>query len=437
MSALSQRASQPGGLSHARRPRVLVGVTGGIAAYKSAILVRRLAEWGAEVTVVPTHAALDMVGKTTWEALSGRPVYVDVAEGTHEVVHVRTGQQADLVVVAPVTANTMAKIANGMADNLLTASVLVATCPIMLAPAMHTEMWLNAATQANAAILRERGFIFVGPESGRLTGPDSGPGRMSEPEDIAAAAFEQLEELGFSSVHAEAFDKHAVPTHHKASIAISAGGTREAIDPVRYIANRSTGRMGIELANAAARAGHSVRLAAANIERDVMDLLDPRVDVTPVVSAQQLAEVMDGWAHEVDCVIMAAAVADYRVEFSDVKIKRGGNHTLELIPNPDILADLTHHRRRDNQLIVGFAAETGDDSTDFITLGKEKAARKKADLIAINQVGAVAGFGDVDTRLVVVDEQGSARGDFTGSKKDVAQALMELVSTELAVVRER
>lgn len=419
----SERASHQGGLSHIR-PRVLVGVTGGIAAYKSAILVRRLREWGADVTVVPTHAALGMVGKTTWEALSGRPVYVDVPEDAHEVVHVRTGQEADLFVIAPATANTMAKIAAGIADNLLTASVLVATCPILIAPAMHTEMWMNPATQANAKLLHDRGLKLLGPDSGRLTGKDTGPGRMVEPDEIAAAAIKELEGLGFARAH-EGKQRAGI-------ISISAGGTREAIDPVRYIANRSSGRMGVALANAAARLGYDVRLAAANLDSSVAQLIDADVRVADVESALDLQEKMGAWAHDSDAIIMAAAVSDYRVASSETKVKRAGDTTLTLIENPDILKHLASHRPHERQIVVGFAAETGDTSKTYIDYGKEKAARKGADLIAINQVGQHAGFGDVETELTVVDKEGNVQGTYAGTKDEVARGLMELIDGQIS-----
>lgn len=423
-----QRASQSGGLSHNGRPRVLVGVTGGIAAYKSAILVRRLAEWGADVTVVPTRASLDMVGKTTWEALTSNKVHVEVPEDAFDVVHVNTGKQADLFIIAPCTANTMAKITAGIGDNLLTASVLVATCPILIAPAMHTEMWLNSATQANLDTLKSRGFEFIGPETGRLTGADSGPGRVSEPEDIAARAIELLESRAASesTVDPELATDHA---HHgdARAITISAGGTREAIDPVRYIANRSTGRMGVAIANEASEAGYRVRLVAANLESDVLGLIAPHVEVIPVVSADDLRVAMEEYAPVSDVIVMAAAVSDYRVNASDIKLKRDGAMTLDLIENPDILKDLATNRRRENQVIVGFAAETGDSTSDYLTYGKEKAARKNADLMAINQVGESTGFGDVETRLIIVDAAGEVRGDVSGSKDAVARGLLAAI----------
>lgn len=426
------RASQSGGLSHSYRPRVLLGVTGGIAAYKSAILVRELKKRGADVVVVPTPAALEMVGRTTWEALSGNPVHVYTNEAAHEVVHVNTGAAADLLIIAPATANTLAKLAHGLADNLLTNSALVATCPVVLAPAMHTQMWENPATQANIATLNNRGYYFIGPEDGQLTGADSGVGRMSEPVDIARFAWRFLD----TSIPSAGINNQPVagasdtPVQRKI-ISISAGGTHEPIDPVRFIGNRSTGRMGVSLANAAVAAGYTVRLAAANISHDVLATLDPSVSVTPVVTAGELHDQMTTWASDSDVVIMAAAVADFRAKPSATKIKRGGSLTLELTANPDILADLAQHRRRADQIVVGFAAETGDSTTDFVAFGKEKARRKGADLLAINLVGATVGFGDVATRLIIVDGAGDELRDVSGSKDAVARALIATIDERL------
>ncbi|MCM3906586.1 MULTISPECIES: bifunctional phosphopantothenoylcysteine decarboxylase/phosphopantothenate--cysteine ligase CoaBC [Trueperella] len=408
-------ASLLGG-SFVSAPRVLIGVCGGIAAYKVAVVVRRLREAGVDVVVVPTPASLDFVGVTTWEALSGNPVHVYTPEGAERVVHVATGQQADLVLIAPGTANTMAKIAAGIADNLLNASVLVATCPVMIAPAMHTEMWNNAATQANVKTLAERGVEFIGPASGRLTGADSGVGRMVEPEEIAGAV---LTRLGLN-------DCRGAGELEGTSLVISAGGTREPIDPVRFIGNHSTGRMGIELANQAARRGASVSLVAANIESAMLAQVDSRVVIVPVSSALELSEAMEARA-DADVLIMAAAVADYRVaERSATKIKHGDSLELSLIANPDILAGLVRNRRP-NQIIVGFAAETGDDTNDYLEFGRQKARKKGADLLVINRVGERAGFGDVDTAVTIVDASGATVGEAAGTKREVAAAIMSTI----------
>lgn len=413
----SSGASHRGG-SFVSTPRVLLGVTGGIAAYKVPAVVRGLREAGIDVVVAPTPESLNFVGKTTWEAISGNPVHVYTPEGADEVVHVHTGQDADLVLIAPATANTMAKIAAGIADNLLTASVLVATAPVVLAPAMHTEMWNNAATQANVATLRERGVEFIGPESGRLTGQDSGIGRMSEPDTIVAAVLDRL----------------GAPARCEADlaglrIAISAGGTREPIDPVRFIANRSTGRMGVALANEAAARGAEVHLGAANIETAVLADLDPTVQVIPVGSALELQSAMEDLAANADVLVMSAAVSDFRVESSsETKMKRDGDLQLTLVENPDILAGLARERR-EGQTIVGFAAETGDAETDYLEFGRQKARRKGADLLVINRVGTEAGFGDVDTAVTIVDRNGGTVAEAAGSKADAAAAIIDSIKT--------
>ncbi|MGV4415662.1 bifunctional phosphopantothenoylcysteine decarboxylase/phosphopantothenate--cysteine ligase CoaBC [Trueperella pyogenes] len=411
-------ASQLGGSFVSKTPvaRVLIGVCGGIAAYKVAVVVRRLRAAGIDVVVVPTPASLDFVGKTTWEALSGHPVHVETPEGADRVVHVDTGQKSDLMLIAPATANTMAKIAVGMADNLLTASALVATCPILMAPAMHTEMWNNLATQANVKTLAERGVEFIGPASGRLTGADTGVGRMSEPGEIADAV---LTRLGLTQAGARG-DLTGT------SVVISAGGTREPIDPVRFIANHSTGRMGVELANEASRRGADVTLVAANIEAAVRALVDPSVAIEQVSSALELAERMSAHAHK-DILIMSAAVSDYRVaNASDTKLKRGEELHLDLVANPDILAGLAQNKHP-GQLVIGFAAETGDSLQNYLEFGREKARRKGADLLVINRVGFDAGFGDVETAVTIVDGQGTTVAQASGTKREAAAAILNTI----------
>ncbi|MEW6921177.1 bifunctional phosphopantothenoylcysteine decarboxylase/phosphopantothenate--cysteine ligase CoaBC [Trueperella pyogenes] len=411
-------ASQLGGSFVSKTPvaRVLIGVCGGIAAYKVAVVVRRLRAAGIDVVVVPTPASLDFVGKTTWEALSGHPVHVETPEGADRVVHVDTGQKSDLMLIAPATANTMAKIAVGMADNLLTASALVATCPILMAPAMHTEMWNNLATQANVKTLAERGVEFIGPASGRLTGADTGVGRMSEPGEIADAV---LTRLGLTQAGARG-DLTGT------SVVISAGGTREPIDPVRFIANHSTGRMGVELANEASRRGADVTLVAANIEAAVRALVDPSVAIEQVSSALELAERMSAHAHK-DILIMSAAVSDYRVaNASDTKLKRGEELHLDLVANPDILAGLAQNKHP-GQLVIGFAAETGDSLQNYLEFGREKARRKGADLLVINRVGFDVGFGDVETAVTIVDGQGATVAQASGTKREAAAAILNTI----------
>ena len=436
--------------------RVVLGVCGGIAAYKSPAIVRRLREAGCDVHVVPTPASLSMVGQTTWEAVSGHPVYTNVMQGADNVVHVNMGSQADLLVIAPASANTIAKLAAGMADNLLTATALVATCPVIIAPAMHTQMWNHSATQSNIRVLRERGIHVCGPERGRLTGADSGLGRMSEPDTIVQQALHFLADADQRSTSSMASycgkesssgsygDEHSSRADVSCSssalsalplsgvnVLISAGGTREAIDPVRFIGNRSTGRMGIAVANAAHKAGASVQLVAANIEPDVLDELHSDISVCAVSSAQHLRDKMHAYANNADVIIMSAAVSDYQpVSYSESKIKKdpSGVFTLELCQTPDILKELSSNRAHRSQIIVGFAAETGDLSHSVLEYGKEKAAHKGADIMVINQVGQATGFGAVHTNITIVDPKGNELATSSGSKPEVAHTLIKIIA---------
>ena len=335
------------------RRHILVGVGGGIAAYKVCSVIRHFTEAGHDVRVVPTRAALNFVGKATFEALSGNPVTTDVFEDVDEVAHVQLGRQADLVVIAPATADLMARAAAGRADDLLTASLLTARCPILYVPAMHTEMWEHPATQTNVATLREHGATVMTPASGRLTGKDTGAGRLPEPEEIGL-----LGDLLLDRPDALPYDLAGK------RVVISAGGTREALDPVRYLGNHSSGKQGYALARAAAQRGAEVTLVSGAVSEPG----DPAaVDVVHVDSAVQLGQQMTAYAKEADVVIMAAAVADFRpVQVSGAKIKKGadGPAPIELATNPDILARLVQSRTDgeipSSTVIVGFAAETGD-----------------------------------------------------------------------------
>src|SRR4051794_40980506 len=335
-------------VSPGRRPRVVLGVSGGIAAYKACELLRRLTESGHDVTVVPTAAALEFVGAPTWAALSGKPVATDVWSAAHEVPHGRTAQQAALVVTAPATADLLAKAAHGLADDLLTTTLLTARCPVVFAPAMHTEMWEHPATQENVATLRRRGAVVLPPAVGRLTGPDSGPGRLPEPADLAAVAGVVLEH------GAEAL----APDLAGRRVVISAGGTREPLDPVRYLGNRSSGMQGWALARVAVARGAEVVLVAANVEVPAPF----GVRVVPVGTAEELRSAMLAEAPDADAVVMTAAVADFRPESAAAtKLKKGtaGEPTsVPLVRNPDVLAELVT-KRAPGQLVVGFAAETG------------------------------------------------------------------------------
>ncbi|NNH71624.1 bifunctional phosphopantothenoylcysteine decarboxylase/phosphopantothenate--cysteine ligase CoaBC [Nocardia uniformis] len=364
--------------------RIVVGVGGGIAAYKSCALVRRFTETGHEVRVIPTEAALRFIGKATFEALSGNPVNTGVFADVPEVPHVRIGQEADLIVVAPATADLMARAAQGRADDLLTATLLTARCPVLFAPAMHTEMWEHPATQANVATLRAHGAIVMEPAHGRLTGADTGAGRLPEPEEIYALAA-LLQER-----------PDAIPRDLEGRrIVISAGGTREPLDPVRFLGNRSSGKQGYALARVAAQRGAQVTLIAGN----TIGMPAPAaVDVVNITTAEQLKTAVDKHSLGADAVIMAAAVADFRpVNVAAAKIKKGAGepNSIELAKTTDILAGLVQSRR-DGQLpgtaIVGFAAETGDEHGDVLSHARSKLARKGCDLLVVNAVGEGKAF---------------------------------------------
>ena len=391
---------------------IVVGVTGGIAASTTVSLVRRLIGDGHDVHVVPTADALRFVGLPTWEAISRNPVTTSVHDDVPRVRHVALGQQADLIVVAPATANTMASMAAGLADDLLGTTLLASAAPVLIAPAMHTEMWRHPATVANLATLRSRGVEVIGPEDGPLTGGDSGPGRMSEPEAIHARIVELL---------GRRVDLAGL------TVAVSAGGTREPIDPVRFLGNRSSGRQGVAVAAAAAARGARVILASANIEEAV--LADAAgTQIVPVGTAAELGEVMDRLAREADVVIMAAAVADFRVaDVADGKLTKedGGIASLELVENRDILAGLTA-ARRPGQVVVGFAAETASGA-ELVKRGRRKRRRKGADLLAVNEVGWDKGFEAKDNHLVVIGINDEVVAEASGSKRAVADALLDAV----------
>ena len=422
--------------------RVVLGVTGGIAAYKAALVLRLLTEAGHRVRVVPTEAALRLVGRPTWEALSGEPVRTGVFDDAEHVDHVALGRSADLVLVVPATANTLARAAAGLADDLLTATLLTATCPVLLAPAMHTEMWRHPATAANVATLRARGAHVLDPDEGRLTGADSGAGRLPEPERIVAEALALVGGSGPAPDTAPAGTAGAASDRATSDrtrtgwagrrVVVSAGGTQEPLDPVRFLGNRSTGRQGVAIAAAAARRGAEVVLAAANVCSDVLAALPPGVRVEPVGTALELQDVVRREAAEADVVVMAAAVADFRPEAAaGAKMKKRAGQAppaLTLVENPDILAGLAADRPRAGQVIVGFAAETGDAEGDVLHHGRAKARRKGADLLAVNEVGAAAGFGDVGNTITVLDANGEVRGSSSGSKNEVAEGLLDHIS---------
>jgi phosphopantothenoylcysteine decarboxylase / phosphopantothenate---cysteine ligase len=401
------------------RPSVVLGVAGGIAAYKAAELLRRFTESGHDVTVVPTASALHFVGQATWAALSGKPVTTEVWEKVHEVPHVRIGQSADLVVVAPATADLLARAAHGRADDLLTNVLLTARCPVVFAPAMHTEMWEHAATRANVATLRERGCLVLDPAAGRLTGADSGPGRLPEPDEIYAVCRDVLARgVGATDLAGR-------------TVVVSAGGTREPLDPVRYLGNRSSGRQGIALARAAAARGAEVTLVAANVS-----LSDPAgVKVVRVGTTEELRDATTAAAVSADAVVMAAAPADFRpVATSESKIKKspdGSAPTIELTQTPDILAELSHDRLRPGQVVVGFAAETGDASGSVLDLARAKLARKGCDLLVVNDVGGGAVFGADDNQAVILSTDRDPVDVPRGTKATLAHVIWDEVARRL------
>jgi phosphopantothenoylcysteine decarboxylase / phosphopantothenate---cysteine ligase len=413
--------------------RVVLGVGAGIAAYKACELLRLLTESGHQVRVVPTPDALRFVGEVTWAALSGQPVTTDAWTGVAEVPHVRLGQSADLVVVAPATADLMARAAAGMAGDLLTATLLTARCPVLYAPAMHTEMWEHPATQANVTLLRRRGAIVLDPATGRLTGQDSGAGRLPEPAAIFAAAVRLLDR------------GPAAPDLAGRRVVVSAGGTREEIDPVRFIGNWSTGTQGYALARTAVARGAEVTVVAANVA-----LPDPAgVKVTRVVSARELRDAVLAAAEGADAVVMAAAVADYRpAQRSPGKLKKDGRapEPIALTENPDILAGLGAARRAQAapqghdaergrlassspppQVLVGFAAETDTSPAG----ARAKLARKGCDLLVVNPVGAGLGFGTPDNEAVVYGADGSVTPIPRGPKEALADVVWDLVAARL------
>lgn len=406
--------------------RIVLGVGGGIAAYKVASLLRLFTEAGHDVTVIPTDAATRFVGVATWEALSGNPVTNSVFDDVEQVKHVRLGHEADLIVVAPATADLLARAATGQANDLLTNTLLMASGPVLFAPAMHTEMWQNAATQANVETLRSRGVTVLEPASGRLTGSDSGPGRLPEPEAIFEAALALAQGLRSDA---------GLPLAGR-TVTISAGGTREPLDPVRFLGNRSSGKQGVALAAAARDAGATVRLVAAHMEVPA----PAGVEVIAVETALQLREVMLTAAAGSDVVIMAAAVADFRpAEVSGSKIKKrddAADPVITLVRNPDILHELVAVRDAagSSQIVVGFAAETGDEQGDVLSYAEAKLKRKGCDLLVVNHVGADKVFGQDQNSVVILSRAGSEPQSASGSKQDVAAIVIDRIGSELSRV---
>ena len=436
--------------------RVVLGVAGGIAAYKACSLLRLLTEGGHDVTVVPTASALRFVGAPTWAALSGKPVSTDVWSDVQDVPHVRLGKEADLVVVAPATADLLARAATGQADDLLTNVLLTARCPVVMAPAMHTEMWDHPATQANVATLTERGVHVIPPASGRLTGKDTGPGRLPEPEQLYAVCQQELARSTRPVASANLVENatkvadagRARSTDGAARqrgdlagrrVVVSAGGTREPLDPVRFLGNRSSGKQGHALAVAAAERGAHVTLVTSA----PADL--PGIEVVAIETALQLREAVHAAAADSDVVVMAAAVADFRpAAYAPAKIKKTHAEsedgtaddsvpTIALVRNPDILAELVERRGgAPHPVIVGFAAETGDAEGSVLDHGRAKLARKGCDVLVVNEVGEDKTFGSDDNTVTILrrGSDGSDGGVEVGpaSKAVVSAAVWDVVA---------
>ncbi|GAA1695220.1 bifunctional phosphopantothenoylcysteine decarboxylase/phosphopantothenate--cysteine ligase CoaBC [Microcella alkalica] len=391
-----------------RRLTIVVGITGGIAAYKAVGVARGLVLAGHDVHVVATEGALRFVGRPTLEAISRNPVHTDLYEGVAEVRHVALGQRADLIVIAPATAHALASLAAGLAGDLLGTTVLASRAPLVVAPAMHTEMWENAATRANIETLRGRGVVVVGPASGQLTGEDSGAGRMSEPDEIVAVALRVVGPRDLAGRR----------------ILISAGGTREPLDPVRFLGNRSSGRQGVALARAALDRGAEVTLVAANLEVEAPH----GAAVEEVGTTDELLAAMRRLSSAHDTIIMAAAVADFRPrEVAQGKIKKddiGETLSIELERTPDVLQSLCAERAP-GQRIVGFAAETEQDAEALRALGAVKAARKGVDLLVVNRVGWSEGFGSSTNDVMILDAAGTVVSTASGDKLSVADRILD------------
>jgi len=396
---------------------IVLGVSGGIAAYKVASLLRLLKESGHEVHVVPTKSALNFVGQATWEALSGHPVTTEVWDDVNEVPHVSLGKKADLVLVAPATADLISRTASGAANDLLTNILLTARCPIVFAPAMHTEMWENKATQENVATLRARGITVIDPAVGRLTGADTGAGRLPEVDQIAEIALALV-----SDVEKDLLGKKFL---------ITAGGTREYIDPVRFIGNRSSGKQGIALAKVARDRGAEVTLICANVVLPI----PAGIEVINVETSTELAKAVKSQAAKAQVIVMTAAVADFTPKkYSATKIKKTEDQivpNIELERTQDILQSLVDNKSRD-QYIVGFAAETGDSQASVIEHGLAKLNRKNCDLLVVNEVGRTKGFGADDNSVIILSRASQLAIEVpTSSKTAIATQVLNVISAAI------
>ena len=442
----------------ATQQRIVLGVGGGIAAYKVASLLRLFKEAGHAVDVVPTRSALEFVGKATWEALSGRPVTADVFDAVDTVNHVRLGQEADLVVVAPATADLLARAAAGLANDLLTNTLLAASCPVVFAPAMHTEMWEHPATAANVETLRSRGAVVIDPAVGRLTGKDSGAGRLPEAQELFDAVAPLLSggrttASPVADAPFPAADPHSPPETAPAQapgprggatgplagriVVVSAGGTREPLDPVRFLGNRSSGKQGSAIARAALAAGATVRFVAAHMDQPAPE----GVELATASTALELRDAVNAAAEGADVLVMAAAVADFRpAAYNGTKIKKqddGTAPTIELVRNPDILAELVRRRADESvrtrlpRMIVGFAAETGDAEGSVLEHGRSKLARKGCELLVVNEVGEGLVFGTEHNSVTVLAADGARPRKFEGPKGRVATGIVGVISDVL------
>lgn len=393
---------------------LILGVGGGISAYKSADLLRRLQDVGFGVSVIPTRASLNFVGSATWEALSGRPVNQNLWENIHEVPHIKRAREANLIVIAPATADLIAKISNGIADDLLTNIVSASSCPIVLVPAMHPEMWLSAANQENVSTLRSRGILVIKPDEGRMTGEDFGVGRYPEISRIIS------EISDFAEIKSDLLGKNVL---------VTAGGTREAIDPVRFIGNHSSGKQGYAIAIAARNRGAQVVLISAN-----SNLQDPPgVKIIKVSSTIEMQEVLATEFPKCEILLMAAAVADARPAVaSSGKIKKANLENIALQLNPDLLQGLGALRLK-GQVLVAFAAETQDISDATVEEARAKMVRKGADLMFLNDVSNGAIFGEEKTSGVLIDSSGTTKKCEVQSKDTLANLLLDVAKDKLGI----
>lgn len=395
-----------------RAPRILLGVTGGIAAYKSAEIIRRLRDLECDVTVAATTSASRFVGESTWAALSGHPVLTSLWQQAERVGHVSTARSADAILVAPATADFLARLVQGRSDDVLSAIVLMAQCPIVIAPAMHTEMWLDPATQRNVSSLRAAGMLVIEPAQGRLTGPDDGPGRLPAPESLAEIAYC----VARRPRGADLAGQHVV---------VTAGGTREAWDPVRWLGNRSSGRMGYAIAAAAIARGAQVSVIAANV--NLPDVAGARTIV--VSNHAELATAVSSAAVGADAVVMAAAVADFTIATKPSKIKKQHDSApvLTLTTTSDVLAGLAEGRDGARPKLIGFAAETSDSQEGLEVLAREKLARKGCDAIVANDVSGSAVFGATHASVMIVTAHEPVKVVAAAHKLDVAQHVCDLL----------